>query len=455
MSDAPRTGRVAAPALLVEHDASTRTVIAMALETLGLAPTSVTSADDALQAIGDGMFAVAIVEARLPGAMSGLELLEAFKLQLPSLPVLVLGEGDRPSDVLAAFHSGAADVLLKPFELAQLRAALARALERRPSEAALDFHGRIELAKASLEAGALDTAKAHLRGALGANPLDAEAMNLYGLAHELGGDFDAATLAYRAAFGFDPEYGRARRNLDRVSEQFTYVGLAETTKMDLFAACPLRVAVPIFEPARDFALLRIARAVSTATSGIALGYLLDPPTEGGGAARTLARRRAFLRATGVAGGSMPCVLHYELELDRAAVARHLVDEEDCELTIVGAWTPAALRRALVTEKRTLVTVASAELPAAQVIAPELTGEDASMRLAIAVNLSARTRLPVRIASAPAGLAQASSAPARILFEHLQLRRPLWLDGELYVAVRVGGDEPAVTVGGEGAVIAVG
>ncbi|HZS37736.1 MAG TPA: response regulator [Polyangia bacterium] len=452
--------RQAAPALLVEHDAPTRSVVSMALETLGLEPTAVASADEALSAIGDRVFAVAILEARLPGAMSGIELLEALKLQIPSLPVLVLGEGERPADVLAAFHAGAADVLLKPFELVQLRAALARVLARRESDAAVDFHGRVELAKSSLEAGALDAARAHLRSALGGNPLDAEAMNLYGLALELGGDFGAATQAYRAAFGFDPGYGRARRNLDRVSEQFTWLGLADAGKTDLFAASSLRLALPIFEPARDFALLAIARALSTPTSGVALGYFLDPPSESGGGAHTVARRRAYLRGSRVAGAttdSLPCVLCYAFERERAAAAARLAEAENCELSIVGAWTPPALRRALATETRALVTVAGAELPAAAAVAPVLDGDRAALRLALAINLAARTRLPLRLDAAPAIPAQASSAPARLLFEQHKLRRPLWLNGDLYVAVRVGPaepDAPALTVGGEGATIEV-
>jgi hypothetical protein len=195
--------------------------------------------------------------------------------------------------------------------------------------------------------------------------------------------------------------------------------------------------------------------LAAGVAGVALGYLLDPPSEG--AAQTVARRRAFVRATGAGPQvQMPCLLHYAFAADPARAARAMAEEERCELALVGAWTPAPLRQALRSEERRVMTVAEAEPPtAAPSVAPVLEGEGAATRLALAIHVATRLRVPVRLAAAAHKVAQASSVQARVLFEQAELHRPLWLHGEDFVAVRVGAPSAGeIVVGGEGTAVAV-
>jgi CheY-like chemotaxis protein len=441
-------------ALIVEHDEAVRQMLILAMESLGFTAVPVSSGDAALEAVEGQVLAIAIVESRLPGALSGAETLEALKLQLPSLPVILMSEPERPADVLAAFHAGASDVLLKPFELADLRAALARALVKRSDEIALDFHGRVELAKTALASGAFAVAGAHLRGALGQNPLDAEVLNLYGVSRELDGDVGAATQAYRAAFACDPGYGHARENLERVSDQFTYIGLLADARLDLFQATPLRIAVPIFEPVRDLPLVRAAKLLGGPSCGVALGVLFDPPTEEGGAVRTIARRRGFVRGAGRKDpGSVPAIVDYAFTVDRVAAARRLREAESCEWTLVGAWTPEIVRNGIAGGGATVLVARAVELEPIEGVLPETLGE---LALGIAVNLAVTARAPVLLPAPLVETIRVSTLSAHALFSHAKVRRPTWVQSEAYVSVQAADEKlPAITIGAaEGSTIRI-
>jgi CheY-like chemotaxis protein len=457
VTEAPRV-------LIVEHDDPIRRTLALAVESLGCTAVAVGSGSDAVDAVGAQVFAVALVESRLPGALSGSETLEALKLQLPSLPVVLLGEPERPADVLAAFHAGAADVLLKPFEVADLRAALARAFAQ-PSDrdrAALDFHARLELAKTALVSAAFDVAGAHLRAALAQDPLDAEALDLYGVVRELAGDAAAATRAYRAAFACDPRNARARANVERASDQFTYLGLLDDARMDLFRAAAARIAVPLIDPVRDLPLCRLATLLGGSSIGVAVGVLLDPPTEEA-TAKTIARRRGFVRPTGRGQPSVPCVIDYVFAADRAAGARKLRDDEDCALVLVGEWLPEVVRAALAGDgaadtadtadtadggvangaARTIVARV-AELDRYDVVRPDV---DSALALALGVNLARAANAQLALPRAWVETLPATALPVHALFAHAQLARPGWVHSEGYVSVRADDQTtPAITVG---------
>ena len=427
--------------LVVEHDDAIRQTLTLALESLGCGVISVDSGPAALDAIGGQVFAAALIESRLPGALSGSETLQALKLQLPSLPMVLLAEPDHPADVLAAFHAGAADVLLKPFEIADLRAALARALSR-SDEAGLDFHARLELAKTALAAKSFEVAGAHLRAALGKSPLDAETLNLYGVARELAGDVAAATSAYRAAFACDPGFTRARENLERASDQFTYLGLLDDSRMDLFQATTARIAVPIFDPVRDLPLIRLAEQIGGASIGVAVGVLLEPPTAEEGMARTVARRRGFVRPAGRTLSSVPCMVNYTFANDRVVAARRLRQEEKCELLLLGEWLPEPVRAGILDGGAGAVVTRVSELPSYDAVQPEL---DATA-IGIAVNLAQAANAQLLLPPAVIEALRATTVPVHALFAQLKLQRPRWTSSESYVSVRAVEDGvSAVTV----------
>ncbi len=73
---------------------------------------------------------VAVVDIRMPG-MSGIELLGHLKQADPSLEVVILTAYETLETARQALRLGACDYLTKPFDLATVRAAVARALDRR------------------------------------------------------------------------------------------------------------------------------------------------------------------------------------------------------------------------------------------------------------------------------------------------------------------------------------
>jgi two-component system OmpR family response regulator len=90
------------------------------------------AADDFLARCGADLV---ILDINLPH-LGGLEILRRLRARAQTCPVLVLTAQGQVSDRVAGLDAGADDYLVKPFEMAELRARL-RALARRPSEARL------------------------------------------------------------------------------------------------------------------------------------------------------------------------------------------------------------------------------------------------------------------------------------------------------------------------------
>ncbi|HEX7055562.1 MAG TPA: response regulator [Burkholderiales bacterium] len=117
---------------LVEDDASVRDSLALMLGLAGYATASYADAESFLAAWRPEWSGCVVTDLRLPG-MSGLELQAALRSRGAALPVIVItAHGDVPSARLA-FRAAAVDFLEKPFDDAQLRAAIdtAFALEER------------------------------------------------------------------------------------------------------------------------------------------------------------------------------------------------------------------------------------------------------------------------------------------------------------------------------------
>src|SRR5690606_23077939 len=85
---------------------------------------------------------IAILDLGLP-RMDGLEVLRQLRAAANPLPVLVLTARDATSDRIAGLDAGADDYLVKPFDVAELKARL-RALLRRSfnrPQPALEYRG--------------------------------------------------------------------------------------------------------------------------------------------------------------------------------------------------------------------------------------------------------------------------------------------------------------------------
>lgn len=115
--------------LLVEDDQDLGEGIRVALKPERYTVDWLQDGRSALHALSTESFDIAILDLGLP-RMDGLEVLRALRAAGNPLPVLVLTARDATSDRIAGLDAGADDYLVKPFDVAELKARL-RALLRR------------------------------------------------------------------------------------------------------------------------------------------------------------------------------------------------------------------------------------------------------------------------------------------------------------------------------------
>jgi two-component system OmpR family response regulator len=120
--------------LLAEDDEILSDGISKALGHCGFAIDKVGTGVDADQALGVGVFDLAILDLGLPG-LDGLEVLKRLRARGKRIPVLILTARDGLDDRVAGLNLGADDYITKPFELPELEARV-RALIRRSVYAA-------------------------------------------------------------------------------------------------------------------------------------------------------------------------------------------------------------------------------------------------------------------------------------------------------------------------------
>lgn len=115
--------------LVVEDDHLLGDGITRALTRAGDTADWLTNAEDAWHSLQLEHFDCLILDLGLPG-MDGLSLLRQLRKAGSTLPVLILTARDAIEDRISGLDAGADDYLLKPFDLAELRARL-RAICRR------------------------------------------------------------------------------------------------------------------------------------------------------------------------------------------------------------------------------------------------------------------------------------------------------------------------------------
>ena len=115
--------------LVVEDEAAVRTLIVRALGSLGGTVETAATGDEARARLASGSADVVLLDLMLPG-VSGLDLLAEAQAQDPDRMVVVLtGRADEPS-IVEAMRRGAMEYLIKPFEVDDLVAVVARAAAR-------------------------------------------------------------------------------------------------------------------------------------------------------------------------------------------------------------------------------------------------------------------------------------------------------------------------------------
>ncbi len=114
---------------IVEDDAAMRDSLSLMLGLLGFRTAPFESAEAFLETYLDGWVGCVVADLRLPG-MSGLELQANLRARGKRLPfVIITGHGDVKS-ARAAFQSEAVDFIEKPFDEAELRAAIEMGFDR-------------------------------------------------------------------------------------------------------------------------------------------------------------------------------------------------------------------------------------------------------------------------------------------------------------------------------------
>ncbi|MEO7331960.1 MAG: response regulator [Minicystis sp.] len=237
--------------LIVEPDASGRTMMDRALAAEGYAPEPVASAQEARALLDAGALSLAIVD-ELAGRGSVLEELRWLRRNYPALPVIATGALLSQRVMQELLRLRVVEALVKPFTPPELRDAVARSfgqLASRRAEA-LEYDATVGAAREALAEGRLREARTALSRAQAIAPFDAEIMALLALAAELSGQDDDADHAYRAALALrrhedspppDPHEGLARLA--------AYAGAAPASTLH-----PMRAGAPIWlvaDPARE------------------------------------------------------------------------------------------------------------------------------------------------------------------------------------------------------------
>jgi response regulator RpfG family c-di-GMP phosphodiesterase len=116
--------------LVVDGDASARSLLARVLSDAGRAVETTSDGGGALAALARRSFALVVMDPDLPG-MSGCELATVVVQRWPETAVVIASGAADAATVVKWMQAGAYDYLTKPFDLDALLARLDRALERR------------------------------------------------------------------------------------------------------------------------------------------------------------------------------------------------------------------------------------------------------------------------------------------------------------------------------------
>jgi putative nucleotidyltransferase with HDIG domain len=117
--------------LVVDDDASIRTIVSAMLEPAGYEPVLSCSAEDAITRLNDGLKPRLILSDIVMTGMTGLGLLDHVRERHAEIPIVMVSGISDVSVAIGTLRNGAYDYLLKPFERDQLLGTVLRALEYR------------------------------------------------------------------------------------------------------------------------------------------------------------------------------------------------------------------------------------------------------------------------------------------------------------------------------------
>jgi putative nucleotidyltransferase with HDIG domain len=117
--------------LVVDPDPDVRQALVGLLQAQGLCCLAAATGRGALELVGhNGSFPIMIADIRMPD-LDGFELLAEMRRRSPDTAVVLLSRTADSATAVECLHHGAADFLLKPVSIRELRARVVRALEKR------------------------------------------------------------------------------------------------------------------------------------------------------------------------------------------------------------------------------------------------------------------------------------------------------------------------------------
>jgi len=114
--------------LVVDDDKSARTTFSSVLRKEGYRVTAVENGYEAIKAIAEESFDLALVDLRMPG-LDGIKVLEKIKSRRPETRVIIYTGYGSVTTAVEAMRKGAADYLNKPFSPQELKAGVKKGLE--------------------------------------------------------------------------------------------------------------------------------------------------------------------------------------------------------------------------------------------------------------------------------------------------------------------------------------
>ena len=169
---------------------------------------------------------VAILDLRMPGGLSGLELLDEMKkLNIQTPVVFVSAYADVPNAV-NAMKLGAIDFLQKPILPDQLRNIIKDILIRHESgkskDEPQDFEYFLRCTKRAINLRDFVAAKQYIIKGLEMEPDSIHALNLAGVIFEMCEEFDQARRYYGQAIKRNKNFEPAQANMRRIFELFNF-----------------------------------------------------------------------------------------------------------------------------------------------------------------------------------------------------------------------------------------
>jgi len=106
--------------LLVDDEEDFVSTLAQRLQIRGYEAAIANDGEEALNLIGQHTYDVLVLDLMLPG-LSGLDVLQAVKRQVPDLPVIMLTGQGSTREGMEGMRSGAFDYLMKPVDFDELK----------------------------------------------------------------------------------------------------------------------------------------------------------------------------------------------------------------------------------------------------------------------------------------------------------------------------------------------